>query len=107
MGLWRRLLRWSGNLCRELQRLGQAVVTAGEADLSPCPERWGPLLCLSFPRGKERPLQAVLGITRLKRFLGNYGNRGHPNTRKHVVAVDLSLKPLRGSQIKSTYKTEI
>lgn len=51
---------------------------------------------------RERPLQARLGMTRLKRLLSNHGNRGHTNTHKRVVSVDFPLKLLRGSQKKST-----
>lgn len=45
----RQLLWRSGNLCRAP---GWAVVMAGEAGLSSCPERQCSLLCLSFPHGK-------------------------------------------------------
>lgn len=67
-------------------------------------KRVTPALPQFLPR--ERPLQVILGITRLKGFLSNHGNRGHTNAHRHVLSVDFSLKTLRGSQIKPTYKTE-
>lgn len=79
-------------LCRELQdgqqRAGKRLCREGQS--------WG---CLSFPA--EKPEEEP---THLERFLSMQGNRGRANSHRRVMSVDFSLKSLRGSQIKSTYK---